>query len=29
MSRIISTSSYPREKLAVKVREVLKKLVFQ
>ena len=29
MSRIINTSSYPREKLAPKVREVLKKLVFQ
>jgi len=29
MSRIISMSSYPREELAVKVREVLKKLVFQ
>ncbi len=29
MSRIISISSYPREELAVKVREVLKKLVFQ
>ncbi|MDP6923912.1 MAG: hypothetical protein R2568_02520 [Candidatus Scalindua sp.] len=29
MSRIISTSSYPREELAVKVKEVLKRLVFQ
>jgi hypothetical protein len=29
MSRIISTSSYPREELAVKVREILKRLVFQ
>ncbi len=29
MSRIVSTSSYPREKLAAKVREVLKRLVFQ
>ncbi len=29
MSRIISTSSYPREELAVKVKEVFKRLVFQ
>ena len=29
MSRIISTSSYPREELAVKVKEVFKRLIFQ
>ena len=29
MSRIISTSSYPREKLPVKVKEVFKRLIFQ
>jgi hypothetical protein len=29
MSRIISTSSYPREELEVKLKEVFKKLIFQ
>jgi len=29
MSRIVSTSSYPREELAVKVKEVFKRLIFQ
>jgi hypothetical protein len=29
ISRIISTSSYSREKLAVKVKEVFKRLIFQ
>ncbi|MBT6048018.1 MAG: hypothetical protein HOI47_14760 [Candidatus Scalindua sp.] len=29
ISRIISTSSYPREKLSVKVKEVFKRLIFQ
>ncbi len=29
MSRIISTSSYPREELAAKVKKVFKRLIFQ